>query len=51
MAREFTQNGAVSINGEKQTDSELILQKSDALFGKYTVIKRGKRLFNLFIWK
>jgi len=50
MAREFTKNGAVTINGEKQTDSETILQKSDALFGKYTVIKRGKRLFNLFIW-
>ncbi|PKH04136.1 tyrosine--tRNA ligase [Psychromonas sp. MB-3u-54] len=51
MAREFTKNGAVSINGEKQTDSEAILQKSAALFGKYTVIKRGKRLFNLFIWR
>jgi len=51
MAREFTTNGAVSINGEKQTNSELVLQKSDALFGKFTVIKRGKRLFNLFIWK
>jgi tyrosyl-tRNA synthetase len=51
MAREFINNGAVSINGEKATDSELLLQKSDALFGKYTVIKRGKRLFNLFIWK
>jgi len=51
MAREFTKNGAVSINGEKAVDSEMLLQKSDALFGKYTVIKRGKRLFNLFIWK
>ena len=51
MAREFTANGAVSINGEKATDSEMVLQKSNALFGKYTVIKRGKRLFNLFIWK
>ena len=51
MAREFTKNGAVSINGEKQLDSEVILQKTDALYGKYTVIKRGKRLFNLFIWK
>ncbi|WP_022940040.1 tyrosine--tRNA ligase [Psychromonas hadalis] len=51
MAREFTKNGAVSINGKKVTDSEMLLQKSDALFGKYTVIKRGKRLFNLFIWK
>ncbi|WP_372881096.1 tyrosine--tRNA ligase [Psychromonas sp.] len=51
MAREFINNGAVSINGEKHSDSELVLHKSDALFGKYTVIKRGKRLFNLFIWK
>jgi tyrosyl-tRNA synthetase len=51
MAREFTKNGAVNINGEKATDTEMVLQKSDALFGKYTVIKRGKRLFNLFIWK
>lgn len=51
MAREFTKNGAVSINGEKAADTEMVLQKSDALFGKYTIIKRGKRLFNLFIWK
>jgi len=51
MAREFIHNGAVTINGEKQLDSELILQKEEALYGKYTVIKRGKRLFNLFIWK
>ena len=51
MAREFTNNGAVSINGEKQSDSESMLQKSDALYGKYTLIKRGKRLFNLFIWQ
>jgi tyrosyl-tRNA synthetase len=51
MAREFVNNGAVSINGIKVTDSEMQLEKSDALFAKYTVIKRGKRLFNLFIWK
>ena len=51
MAREFTKNGAVSINGEKALDSEMLIQKSDALFAKYTLIKRGKRLFNLFIWK
>lgn len=51
MAREFTKNGAVSVNGEKQSDCEAILQKADALYGKYTVIKRGKRLFNLFIWR
>jgi tyrosyl-tRNA synthetase len=51
MAREFTKNGAVMVNGEKLTETEAVLNKSDALFAKYTVIKRGKRLFNLFVWK
>ena len=51
MAREFVKNGAVMVNGEKITDTEIVIQKSDALFGRYTLIKRGKRLFNLFIWK
>jgi len=51
MAREFTTNGAVSINGEKVMDSEMLVYKANALYGKYTLIKRGKRLFNIFIWK
>ena len=51
MAREFLNNGAVMVNGEKLTDSEAVINKSEALFGSYTLIKRGKRLFNLFIWK
>jgi len=51
MAREFLSNGAVMVNGEKLTDSEATISKSDALFGSYTLVKRGKRLFNLFIWK
>ncbi|OCH20719.1 tyrosine--tRNA ligase [Aliivibrio logei] len=51
MAREFIGNGAVSVNGEKVADAEVILKKEDALFGKYSVIKRGKKLFNLYIWK
>ncbi|MGR6839238.1 tyrosine--tRNA ligase [Aliivibrio wodanis] len=51
MAREFIGNGAVSVNGEKVVDSEVVLKKEDALFGKYSVIKRGKKLFNLYVWK
>lgn len=51
MAREFTKNGAVMVNGVKITETEAVLNKSDALFARYTVIKRGKRLFNLFVWK
>ena len=51
MAREFVNNGAVMVNGEKVTDTEMTIQKSAALFSRYTLVKRGKRLFNLFIWK
>lgn len=51
MAREFIGNGAVSVNGEKVVDSEVVLKKEYALFGKYSVIKRGKKLFNLYVWK
>ncbi|WP_427979738.1 tyrosine--tRNA ligase [Agarivorans sp.] len=50
MAREFIGNGAVSVNGEKLTDAQLSLQASDALYGKFSVIKRGKKLFSLVIW-
>jgi len=51
MAREFITNGAVSVNGEKITDSSAVLTIEDALFGKYSLIKRGKKLFNLYLWK
>ncbi|MBB1272019.1 tyrosine--tRNA ligase [Psychromonas sp. SR45-3] len=51
MAREFVNNGAVMVNGDKVTDTEATIGKIDALFARYTLIKRGKRLFNLFIWK
>jgi len=51
MAREFINNGAVMVNGSKLTETEAIISQSEALFGRYTLIKRGKRLFNLFIWK
>ncbi|MGY5450662.1 tyrosine--tRNA ligase [Agarivorans sp. MS3-6] len=50
MAREFIGNGAVSVNGEKLTDPQLTLLASDALYGKYSVVKRGKKLFSLVVW-
>ncbi|WP_163133220.1 tyrosine--tRNA ligase [Agarivorans sp. Alg241-V36] len=50
MAREFIGNGAVSVNGEKLNDPQLTLQACDALYGKYSVVKRGKKLFSLVIW-
>ncbi|MDX1492041.1 MAG: tyrosine--tRNA ligase [Pseudohongiellaceae bacterium] len=47
MAREFIGNGAVSINGEKILSNETVLNSSSALYGKYLIAKRGKKLFHL----
>lgn len=46
-AREFIQNGAVSLNGDKCQDLERILSTSDAIEGKFIVIRRGKKLYAL----
>lgn len=46
-AREFIQNGAVSLNGDKCQDLEHILSTSDAIDGKFIVIRRGKKLYAL----
>lgn len=46
-AREFIGNNAVSINGEKVGNAERMLGAEDALFGRFIVLKRGKRQFHL----
>lgn len=43
QAREDIQNRAIEINGAKITDLNAIIVTKDLLFGKYFVIKRGKR--------
>ncbi|MGA1740603.1 MAG: tyrosine--tRNA ligase [Pseudohongiellaceae bacterium] len=47
MAREFINNSAVLVNGEKVTDSAAELDWDSAFFGKYILLKRGKKLFHL----
>ena len=46
-AREFIKNGAVNINGEKQTDNMKILTRTDALYNKYLIVRRGKKNYYL----
>ena len=41
--REFISSGAITINGEKVIDENLIVNKNIALEGKVLVIKRGKK--------
>ncbi|MCB1666088.1 MAG: tyrosine--tRNA ligase [Pseudomonadales bacterium] len=47
MAREFIANNAVSVNGQRVESDAHNLDFGQALFGKYFVLKRGKKLFHL----
>jgi tyrosyl-tRNA synthetase len=47
MAREFIANGAVSVNGDKASDPSAELSWKGAFFGRYILLKRGKKLFHL----
>lgn len=51
QAREDVQNGAVSINGEKMTDTSYVLSKEDKVDGRFTVIRRGKKKYYLIQYK
>ncbi|MDG2175374.1 MAG: tyrosine--tRNA ligase [Gammaproteobacteria bacterium] len=47
MAREFIGNGAVLVNGKKVSDPAANLDWNQAFFGKFFLLKRGKKLFHL----
>lgn len=48
-AREFISNGAISVNGEKITDANMIIDESMFIEGTYVIVKRGKK--NSYIGK
>jgi len=48
-AREFVTNGSISLNGEKVTDLEMLVNKETSLYNKYIVIRRGKKKYYLVI--
>lgn len=50
-AREFVSNSSISINGDKVTDLEFVIDKNVAIDNKYTVIRRGKKKYFLGVWK
>lgn len=50
QARKFVQEGAITINGDKQSDVEAVIGKADARFGRFHLIKRGKKQFALVEW-
>ncbi|KAB8308688.1 MULTISPECIES: tyrosine--tRNA ligase [Rahnella] len=50
QARTMISSNAVSVNGEKQTDTEYSFTDSDRLFGRYTLLRRGKKNYTLLLW-
>ena len=50
-AREFINNNSISLNGEKVNDLEYIVTKENALYNKYTIIRKGKKKYFIIIHK
>jgi len=46
-AREFITGQSISVNGQPMTSLTYHLTPTDALFGKYLVLRRGKKLYTL----
>ena len=50
-AREFIQNGSISLNGEKIASLEKTITKSEGIEEKYYVVRRGKKKYYLVIFE
>lgn len=50
-AREFINNGAISINGDVVKDENCLIDNSKAIDDKYITIRRGKKKYYLIILK
>ncbi|GKX58147.1 tyrosine--tRNA ligase [Leminorella grimontii] len=51
QARTMISSNAVTINGEKQSNPEYAFADGDRLFGRYTLLRRGKKHYCLIAWK
>lgn len=50
-AREFLKNGSITINGEKVSDENLIIDTKLSIGGKVIIIRKGKKKYYLGIIK
>lgn len=50
-AREFLGNNAITVNGIKQNDENFIITEKELMFGKYLIIRKGKKNYFAFIIK
>lgn len=51
QAREDITNGAISVNGEKVTDLEYIIDEKDRLEDAFSIIRRGKKKYHMVQFK
>lgn len=51
QAKEDIKNGAISVNGEICADINKIIKPLDKMFGKYLIIRRGKKNYFLIKWE
>ena len=49
-AREFIQNGSITLNGEKVDSLEKEIHKEEGIDGKYFVVRRGKKKYYLVVF-
>ncbi|MGE8206304.1 tyrosine--tRNA ligase [Heyndrickxia sp. NPDC080065] len=47
QAREDIQNGAIYINGDRNTDVQYMISEQDRIEGQFTIIRRGKKKYFL----
>ena len=50
-AREFINNGSITLNGDKVTDLEFTITKDVCIESKYLVVRRGKKKYYIGIYK
>ena len=50
-ARSFIQSGSVSINGHKVDALDHVFSQQEQLFGRFTVLRRGKKNYGLVSWQ
>jgi len=51
QAREDIENRIIFINGKLFEDSEAIIKQTDCFYGKYLLIKKGKKNYYFALWK
>lgn len=50
QAKTMIESNSISVNGQKQTQALYSFEDKDKLFGKYTLLLRGKKHYSLLVW-